>query len=154
MTDFAILLIAALVPLTSGLTLLQTNPYRALILRGIVGAACALLYAVLGAADVALTEALVGTLLAVLLYAITVRSSMAARLGVWAPEVAHIPLETLRQGLAPAHLRLEVLTYSDLASLETALETQKIHGLYRAETGLQWRVPRLQELFQSPHPPA
>ncbi|MEB3175174.1 MAG: hypothetical protein VKN60_08330, partial [Cyanobacteriota bacterium] len=65
-----------------------------------------------------------------------------------------IPLETLRQGLAPAHLRLEVLTYSDLASLETALETQKIHGLYRAETGLQWRVPRLQELFQSPHPPA
>ncbi|MFN5516300.1 MAG: hydrogenase subunit MbhD domain-containing protein [Cyanobacteriota bacterium] len=150
MTDFAILLIAALVPLTSGLTLLQTNPYRALILRGIVGAASALLYAVLGAADVALTEALVGTLLAVLLYAITVRSSMVARLGVWAPEASTAPLETLRQGLAPVHLRLEVLTYPDLTSLETALETQKIHGLYRSETGLQWRVPRLAQLFSHP----
>jgi putative multicomponent Na+:H+ antiporter subunit B len=60
----------------------QTNPYHALITRGILGAVSALIYTILGAADVALTEALVGAFLATMLYAIAVRSSLVLRLGV------------------------------------------------------------------------
>lgn len=82
MIDKYIYVIVALLPLTSAILLFETNPYNALILRGILGAVAALVYAVLGAADVALTEALVGTMLAVTLYVIAVRSSLVMRLGI------------------------------------------------------------------------
>ncbi|NJK30310.1 MAG: DUF4040 domain-containing protein, partial [Acaryochloris sp. SU_5_25] len=70
--DSYIYIITALLPLTAGMVVLQVNPYHALIMRGILGAVAAMLYAVLGAADVALTEALVGTMLAITLYAVAV----------------------------------------------------------------------------------
>jgi putative multicomponent Na+:H+ antiporter subunit B len=82
MTDLYIYIIAALLPLTAYLTVIQSNPYQVMIMRGILGSIAALLYAIWGAADVALTEALMGTLLAVTLYAITVRSSLVMNLGV------------------------------------------------------------------------
>jgi len=68
--------IVALLPLTALLLVLQSNPYRALIVRGVLGAIAALTYALFGAADVALTEALVGTLLSMTLYAIAIRSTL------------------------------------------------------------------------------
>jgi putative multicomponent Na+:H+ antiporter subunit B len=80
--DLYIYIIAALLPLTAYLTVIQSNPYQVMIMRGILGSIAALLYAIWGAADVALTEALMGTLLAVTLYAITVRSSLVMNLGV------------------------------------------------------------------------
>lgn len=77
MTDtIPTLMIASLLPLSSCLLVLQTNPYNALVMRGMLGAIAALLYATFGAADVALTEALVGTLLSVVLYAIAIRSAL------------------------------------------------------------------------------
>lgn len=79
------LAVVALLPLTALITVLQGRPYYALISRGIMGAVAALIYAMLGAPDVALTEALIGTLLTILLYAVTVRSSMVLRIG-WIPE--------------------------------------------------------------------
>ncbi len=82
MIDKYVYVIVALLPLTSAILLFETNPYNALILRGILGGVAALVYAVLGAADVALTEALVGTMLAVTLYVIAVRSSLVMRLGI------------------------------------------------------------------------
>ena len=82
MTDLYIYVIIALLPLTALMSVLQVNPYNALVIRGILGAVAVLVYAVLGAADVALTEALVGTLLAVSLYVIAVRSSLIMRLGI------------------------------------------------------------------------
>lgn len=82
MIDKYVYVIVALLPLTSAILLFETNPYNALILRGILGAVAALVYAVLGAADVSLTEALVGTMLAVTLYVIAVRSSFVMRLGI------------------------------------------------------------------------
>jgi putative multicomponent Na+:H+ antiporter subunit B len=82
MTDLYIYIIAALLPLTAYLTVIQSNPYQVMIMRGILGSIAALLYAIWGAADVALTEALMGTLLAVTLYAITVRSSLVMNLGL------------------------------------------------------------------------
>jgi putative multicomponent Na+:H+ antiporter subunit B len=72
--------ITALLPVTAVLLVSQGNPYQTLVLRGILGSVATLLYALLGAPDVALTEALVGTLLSTTLYAVALRSSMALRL--------------------------------------------------------------------------
>lgn len=80
--DVYMVAIASLLPLVAMLLVLQTNPYQALVIRGILGAIAALVYAMLGAADVALTEALVGTMLSITLYAIAVRSSMTLRIGI------------------------------------------------------------------------
>ncbi|MFN7715463.1 MAG: DUF4040 domain-containing protein [Pseudanabaenaceae cyanobacterium] len=74
--------IAVLLPIAASMLILQTNPYNALVMRGILGAVSALLYTILGAPDVALTEALVGAFLATMLYAVAVRSSLVLRLGV------------------------------------------------------------------------
>ncbi len=81
MTDHYIDIIIGLLPLTALMLVFQVDPYHALVIRAILGAVAALVYAVLGAADVALTEALVGTMLAVTLYVVAVRSSLVMRLG-------------------------------------------------------------------------
>ncbi len=169
MTDIDITLIVALLPLAAVMVVVQTNPYSALVVRGILGAIAALVYAVLGAADVALTEALVGTMLAITLYAVAVRSSLVMRLGLVAPvpgepetqpalptpvgiEVGSLGsgsqpeadlavseaaeaddpfttlLASLRQALAPHHLRLELVHYADSAALEQALGAGEIHA--------------------------
>ena len=78
--------IALLLPLSALLTVLQRNPYNALISRGVLGAVSALAYASLGAADVAVTEALMGSLLIIILYTIAVRATMVIRLGVVRPQ--------------------------------------------------------------------
>ncbi len=77
-----VIAIVALLPLTAVMLVVQVNPYHALVMRGILGAIAALVYALLGAADVALTEALVGTMLSITLYAVAVRSSMTVRIGM------------------------------------------------------------------------
>ncbi len=82
MTDNYIYIIVALLPLAALMSVLQVNPYNALVIRAILGAVAALVYALLGAGDVALTEALVGTMLAVTLYVVAVRSSLVMRLGI------------------------------------------------------------------------
>jgi putative multicomponent Na+:H+ antiporter subunit B len=102
--------ITALLPLTAVLLVSQANPYQTLVLRGILGSVATLLYALLGAPDVALTEALVGTLLSTTLYAVALRSSMALRLscdGQEAPPGDDRKL--LREWLAPLHLHLRLL---------------------------------------------
>jgi putative multicomponent Na+:H+ antiporter subunit B len=90
MTDLDLLAIVALLPIAAVMTLLQKDPYHALVVRGILGAIAALVYALFGAADVALTEALVGTMLAITLYMVAVRSSLVLRLGVLA-ELEDLP---------------------------------------------------------------
>ncbi len=70
-----LLAIVALMPMVGGLLVFQTSPYQALVLRGILGAIAALVYALFGAADVALTEALVGTMLSMTLYVVAIFSS-------------------------------------------------------------------------------
>ncbi len=82
MSSWLDILIVALLPLTALFTVVQTRPFAALISRGIMGVIAVLFYAAMGAPDVALTEALVGTLLTVMLFAIAVRSSLAMRIGV------------------------------------------------------------------------
>lgn len=138
MTDSYLYAIVALLPLAALMLMIQTSPYQALVIRGILGAVAALVYAVLGGADVALTEALVGTMLAITLYAVAVRSSLVLRLGLLEEDLAVKPpslrqlLDPLRAVLRLHHLRLELVPYPDAASLAQAIEDKAIHGLYLA----------------------
>jgi putative multicomponent Na+:H+ antiporter subunit B len=135
MTEPYLYAIAALLPLTASILIFQANPYNALILRGIVGALAALIYAILGAADVALTEALMGTLLAITLYAVAVRSSMVMRLGLLnAAGIENNPgfdplVNELRTILGKQYLRLELVFYQDSQTLQQALDDREIHTL-------------------------
>ncbi len=64
-----------------GLALVRCNdPWKALVLRSALGGFAALLFATYGAVDVALTEALVGTLLSTLLYAVAIKHTTTFRL--------------------------------------------------------------------------
>jgi len=132
--------IVVLLPLTAFMLISQVNPYHALVMRGILGAVAALVYVVLGAADVALTEALVGTMLAITLYAVAVRSSLVIRIGVlkdgWVeadPQTASpCPftdlIADLRRIARKYHLRLELAPYPDPQSLHQALMEKDVHA--------------------------
>ena len=134
MIDKYVYVIVSLLPLTALMLVFQVNPYHALVMRAILGAVAALVYAVLGAADVALTEALVGTMLAVTLYVIAVRSSLVMRLGV------HTDIEkkesyfveliaSIRKVINKHHLRLELIEYPTKDALKQALMTKEIHAI-------------------------
>lgn len=135
MIDKYVYVIVALLPLSALILVFQVNPYHALVIRAILGAVAALVYAVLGAADVALTEALVGTMLAVTLYVIAVRSSLVMRLGV----LQNIEVEkesylteliaSIRKIIHKHHLRLELIEYPTQKALDEALMTKEIHAV-------------------------
>ncbi len=148
MIDSYVYVIVALLPLAAFMLTVQVNPYNALVIRGILGAVAALVYAVLGAADVALTEALVGTMLAITLYTVAVRSSLVMRLGVLKDglleaeskaqsdtgyaQASQRPLAQLIADLrtiaSKHHLRLELVPYPDPQSLNQALMQKEIHA--------------------------
>ncbi|MFH7241366.1 MAG: DUF4040 domain-containing protein [Spirulina sp.] len=172
MIDSYVYAIVALLPLSALMLMIQTNPYQALVIRGILGAVAALVYAVLGGADVALTEALVGTMLAVTLFAVAVRSSLVMRLGVLEADMAEakVPLHgsvpALRTVLKQHYLRLEMVPYAHADSLSQALTSKDVHGIYQAPSGprataaessqtadgLTLRVPRLYEILSAELP--
>lgn len=131
------LAIVALLPITALFTVIQRRPYFALISRGIMGVAATLIYALLGAPDVALTEALIGTLLTILLYAIAVRSSMVLRFG-WVADFGVEPdgpacspmFEPVRLFCAHHELALRYLYFDDWESLLDALQKGAIDAVY------------------------
>ncbi|NJL53182.1 MAG: DUF4040 domain-containing protein [Hydrococcus sp. SU_1_0] len=133
--DKYIYIIVALLPLTSLMLVLQVNPYHALVMRAILGAIATLVYVVLGAADVALTEALVGTMLAVTLYGIAIRSTLVMRLGILPQDIPESEsyftelLTSFKRVLHQYHLRLEVLEYPSDRALNQALASAEIHAI-------------------------
>jgi len=154
--DVYMIAITALLPLMAVLLVVQVNPYQALVIRGILGAIAALVYALLGAADVALTEALVGTMLSITLYAVAVRSSMIVRIGVIEPvgsEAVSDLTEKLRseleQLLEQHHTRIELLSYSNSSALSAALEAKEIHIALSLSGAIKVRVQRLYNILQS-----
>ncbi|WP_017303196.1 DUF4040 domain-containing protein [Spirulina subsalsa] len=163
MNNTDILVIVSLLPLSALMLVLQVNPYHALVIRGILGAVAALVYAVLGAADVALTEALVGTMLSITLYAVAVRSSLVMRLGVVTeeetlleeemPEGFRQLLAELRTALKKYHVRLELVCYRNEEALEQALKEHDVHGTCLPseikDYQLITRIERLYEIFQA-----
>jgi len=163
MIDNYTYLIVALLPLSALMLVLQENPYHALIIRAILGAIAALVYVVLGAADVALTEALVGTMLAVTLYVIAVRSSLVMRLGivqrkgVSEDDYLAETLTSFKKVIHKYHLRLELVEYPNTFTLDKALKNQEVHGIITknyasgSETTCQteFRVHRLFKIMQA-----
>ena len=138
--------ITALLPLTAVLLVSQSNPYQTLVLLGILGSVSTLLYALLGAPDVAITEALVGTLLSTTLYAVALRSSMALRLSYPAdapPSAASQVL--LRDLLEPLSLRLRLLPRAP----EAIGEADASHGRLGPDLRLELSNPRLTERLQA-----
>jgi putative multicomponent Na+:H+ antiporter subunit B len=158
-TDWYMIAIPLLLPIIAGSLVAQNNPYYALIIRGILGAIAALTYAIFGAADVALTEALVGTMLSITLYAIAVRSSMTMRLGILETETEKIDadpgiLGSIKTCLNPYHLSLEKETYGSPERLDEALKNQTIHSIIywdqqQSTFILKTRIQRLYQLLQS-----
>ncbi|MEA5619552.1 DUF4040 domain-containing protein [Cronbergia sp. UHCC 0137] len=133
MNDSYIYIIVALLPLSATMVVSQVNPYHALVIRGILGAVAAMLYAILGAADVALTEALVGTMLAITLYAVAVRSSLVMRLGVLEDQLVEKDdfsqlLDNLRAIFRKRQMRLELVPYPNSPALERALLEKEVHA--------------------------
>jgi putative multicomponent Na+:H+ antiporter subunit B len=140
MNDIYIYIIVALLPLTACMVVSQVNPYHALVIRGILGAMAAMIYAILGAADVALTEALVGTMLAITLYAVAVRSSLVMRLGVLQDELIKTDENTLHEGdfgqlrenlrqiFRKRQMRLELVPYPNTQALQRALMDKEVHA--------------------------
>ncbi|MGB3405496.1 MAG: DUF4040 domain-containing protein [Microcoleaceae cyanobacterium] len=134
MIDSYVYVIIALLPLTAIMVVIQVNPYQAIVIRGILGAIAALVYAVLGGADVALTEALVGTMLAITLYIVAVRSSFVMRLGILKDDVVETEnhfkdlITTLKKIIKQYYLRLELVEYPDSEALEKALLDKEIHA--------------------------
>ncbi len=156
--NLLVLSLVALLPLSAGLVVLQTNPYRAMVIRGVLGAIAALTYTLFGAADIALTEALVGTMLSITLYSITVRSSMTMKLGVIKSECAVFDetlLSPVQLAIAPHHLRLEVLSYASSEELKAALMSRDVHTIcLRSHPFLiDTRVNHLYRILQSGLPP-
>lgn len=82
MSEIAVIGVALLLPLTALLTLKQENILHAVMCRALFGVAAALLYALLGAPDVAVTEVLVGALLVTLLYVVIFKRTREIRVGV------------------------------------------------------------------------
>jgi len=174
--DSYVYIIVALLPLAAAMVIFQTNPYHALVIRGILGAIAALVYTVLGAPDVALTEALVGTLLAISLYAVAVRSSLVLRLGVLKDEAVtgnlteSLPahsfrqlLEDLRTVFGKYYMRVELVPCIDEEDLHQALLDKDVHaicaytepleGKSQTEAMLPYttttRLPRIYEILQA-----
>ncbi|MBD2773786.1 DUF4040 domain-containing protein [Iningainema tapete] len=136
MNDSYVSFIIALLPLAACMVVFEVNPYNALVIRGILGALAAMTYAILGAADVALTEALVGTMLAITLYTVAVRSSLVLRLGLLKDESVqkdsdrhfNLLIEDLRTIFRKRHMRLELVTYEDNHALHQALMDKEVHA--------------------------
>ena len=94
-----------------GLALVRCDdPWKALVLRSSLGGFASLLFATYGAVDVAVTEALVGTLLSTLLYTVAIKSTTTFRL-LQQPESSMAPEQEqqLRQLLSMVGLRLELI---------------------------------------------
>lgn len=135
MNDIYIYAIIALLPLSACMVVFETNPYHALVIRGVLGAVAALVYVVFGAPDVALTEALVGTMLAITLYAVAVRSSLVMRLGVLQDlaieEKENVDfkqlMEKLQRVFNKRYLRVEIVPYQNENDLQQALMKQEVH---------------------------
>jgi putative multicomponent Na+:H+ antiporter subunit B len=163
MIDSYVYMITALLPLVAAMVVFQSNPYHALIVRGILGAISALLYSVLGAPDVALTEALVGTLLATALSAVAVRSSLVLRLGVLKDEAIAVAttesqpshfqqlMQDFKAIFNKRHMRVELVPYPDEAELQQALINKEVHAtcIRFAPSGTPPEADLQKQLFQT-----
>lgn len=128
--------ITALLPVSALITVWQRRPAFALLARGMMGGVATLLYAVLGAPDVALTEALMGTFLVVLLYAITVRATLVVRVAVVSEELEAGPTSCdpavgpLRAYCHRHHLEVDLLPMENPGAAGDALAAGRVDAAF------------------------
>lgn|GEM_PF-5867444 len=130
--------LAALLPATALATVIQKRPLHAILARGMLGVSAALLYGILGAPDVALTEALMGTLLTVLLYLVAVRSAMTVKIGwfsgssnsaISAEGACDRTFESLRTCCHRRGMEMELIEFENRTETRKALSKGRIHGM-------------------------
>lgn len=80
--DLLLLLVALLLPLTALFVIWEGPFLNAVVARGLFGLVAALVYALMGAPDVALVEVLMGALLVTLLYVVVFNRSREVRVGL------------------------------------------------------------------------
>ena len=99
-----------------GIFLIQSNsPIKALIYRSFLGSIAALIYSLIGAPDVALTEVLVGTLLSTLIYIISIRGCYSLILLIKEDELVDNTIyEDFKKAISELHFHLVVKTVKEL----------------------------------------
>ncbi len=149
MSNWVDIFIAVLLPLTAFFTVVQKRPYYALVSRGIMGVVAVLFYAAVGAPDVAITEALVGSLLTVMLFAIAVRSSLAMRVGVLEGRERPPDNAPLRTFCREQKLYLRWVSFPTEKELVAALKEGRVDAVCAKP---QW-APRLDRFLPADCPP-
>ncbi|HCZ05626.1 MAG TPA: hypothetical protein DHV12_00575 [Thermotogae bacterium] len=133
--DWMDALIIGLLPLTALITVLQRKLLHGIIARGMFGLSASLVYAFLGAPDVAVTEALMGALLVTFLYVVVVKSTGVLRVGFMTlhPMIEEINGETegleadiLKTFCREYHLKSEFHKFDDEKEMEEALKEGRI----------------------------
>ena len=87
--DLLLPALTLLLPLTALFVVREENFLHAVVARGLFGLAAALIYALMGAPDVALVEVLMGALLVTLLYIVVFNRSREVRVGYLSEESLH-----------------------------------------------------------------
>ena len=98
-----------LLPFLGILLIRSESPTQALIYRSFLGSIAALIYSLVGAPDVALTEVLVGTLLSTLIYIISIRGCYSLVLLVKDDdEIDNIIFESFKKAINELHINLVI----------------------------------------------
>ena len=93
-----------------GILLIRSNsPPQALIYRSFLGSIAALIYSLVGAPDVALTEVLVGTLLSTLIYIVSIRGCFSLVLLIKEDDdIDNLIFESFKKAINELHINLVV----------------------------------------------
>lgn len=108
-----------ILPFLGILLIRSKSPTQALIYRSFLGSIAALIYSLVGAPDVALTEVLVGTLLSTLIYIVSIRGCYSLVLLVKkSEEIDNLIFENIKKAINELHIHLVIkeVDYIDLDS--------------------------------------
>lgn len=115
LTFYSLLPFLFILPFIGILLIRSKSPIQALIYRSFLGSIAALIYSLIGAPDVALTEVLVGTLLSTLIYIISIRGCYSLILLIKEDEVIENYIyEDLKEAISELHFHLVVKKVKEL----------------------------------------
>ena len=114
-TFYSLLPFLLILPFLGIVLIRSKSPIQALIYRSFLGSIAALIYSLIGAPDVALTEVLVGTLLSTLIYIISIRGCYSLILLVKEDELIDNSIyEDFKQAISELHFHLVVKKVKEL----------------------------------------
>ncbi len=114
-TFYSLLPFLLILPFLGIFLIRSKSPIKALIYRSFLGSIAALIYSLIGAPDVALTEVLVGTLLSTLIYIVSIRGCYSLILLVKEDELIDNTIyEDFKLAISELHLHLVVKKVKEL----------------------------------------